>query len=183
MAARSKRAWGRSPFAGIARSGPWGRRSACQLSCLSAFPPGSGSARHSVRSSSLDHLADDAQAAWRQWRAPRAESPGMYGRTSWLQRKVRQRSGPVPGTARPLPDLGRRGLRNIAQQGDQRGPVRHAELAVSSRQVMLDGAETEEEPLGDRLRISAVGSRQDDLALPGRQLAQVSADPHRSRMP
>ncbi len=76
---------------------PGGRRSACQLSGLSAFPPGSGSPRHSVRSSSLDHLADDAQAGWRQWRAPRAESPGMYGRTSWLQRKLRQRSGPVPG--------------------------------------------------------------------------------------
>ena len=35
-----KRPAGRSPFAGIARIRSWGRRSACQLSGLSAFPPG-----------------------------------------------------------------------------------------------------------------------------------------------
>ena len=32
-----------------------------------------------LRSSSLDHLADDGQAARRRGRAPRAESPGMHG--------------------------------------------------------------------------------------------------------
>ena len=43
-----------------------GRRSAFQLSGLSAFSPGSGSPRHSVWPSSLDHLADNPHAAWRQ---------------------------------------------------------------------------------------------------------------------
>jgi hypothetical protein len=35
--------------------------------------------RRLVRSSSLDHLADDGQAARRRGRAPRPESPGMHG--------------------------------------------------------------------------------------------------------
>lgn len=48
---------------------------------------------------------------------------------------------------------------------------------------MLDRARTEEEPLGDGAGISAIGSGQDDLVLPGRQLAQVSAAPHRLSTP
>ncbi len=58
---------GWSPFAGIARIRSLGV-AVQPLSCpgLSAFPPGSGSPRHTVRSSSLDHLADDIHVAWRR---------------------------------------------------------------------------------------------------------------------
>ena len=46
---------------------PGGRRSASELSPASQpFLPGSGSPRHSVRSSSLDHLADNMHVAWRR---------------------------------------------------------------------------------------------------------------------
>ena len=62
---------------------PGGRRSASELSPASQpFLPAPGLPRHSVRSSSLDHLADDVHVAWRQGRAPRAESPACAGQTS-----------------------------------------------------------------------------------------------------
>jgi hypothetical protein len=50
---------------------------------LHSAPAGTAPASHRsetlVRSSSLDHLAEDTHAARRQGRAPRAESPGMHG--------------------------------------------------------------------------------------------------------
>jgi pimeloyl-ACP methyl ester carboxylesterase len=49
----------------------------------------------------------------------------------------------------------------VAQQGDQPDPVRHAELAVSSRQVVLDRAGTKAQLLGDGAGVGTVGSRQD----------------------
>jgi hypothetical protein len=48
--------------------------------------------------------------------------------------------------------------RSVAQQGDQRGPVRHTELAVSGRQVVLDGAGAEEQPLGNGVGIGGRSS-------------------------
>ena len=47
----------------------------------------------------------------------------------------------------------------VAQQGDQPGPVRHTELAVSSRQVVLDRAGTNAELPGDGAGVGTVGSR------------------------
>ena len=72
--------------------------------------------------------------------------------------------------------------RAVAQQGDQRGPVRYAELAVSGRQVMLDRAGTEEELLRNGPGVGTVSCRQDDIAFPGRQSAQVCGG-HHYRMP
>jgi len=40
--------------------------------------------------------------------------------------------------------------------------------------VVLDGAGAEEQPLGNGVGVGAVGSRQNDFAFPGRQLAKVS---------
>ena len=76
---RSKMPAARSPFVGIARIRSWGRRSACQLSRPLSLSSRHRVARHSVRSSSLDHVADTFHVAWRQRRPPRAESPGMHG--------------------------------------------------------------------------------------------------------
>ncbi len=70
---------GQSSFAGIARIRSWGRRSAFQLSGLSALPPDSGSPRHFVRSSSLDHLADALSGCMASLTHPRAESPAYMG--------------------------------------------------------------------------------------------------------
>jgi hypothetical protein len=64
----------------------------------------------------------------------------------------------------------------VVQQGDQRGPVRYAEFAVSGRQVVLDRAGTEEKLPRDGASAGTVNSRQHDIAFPGRQLAQVRSD-------
>ncbi len=67
---------------------PGGRRSASELS--PASPPGSGSPRRSVRSSSLDHLADDIHVAWRP--VTSAETPLRPGR-----RRSAGRTATIPG--------------------------------------------------------------------------------------
>jgi hypothetical protein len=93
---------GWSPFAGIARirllGSPFSLSAvrASQLSGPLSLPVATPVTRRLVRSSSLDHLADDAHAARRQRRAPRAKSPDMQSRTSCLRRKPGQRSGPYP---------------------------------------------------------------------------------------
>src|SRR3974377_1609806 len=80
MAARAKKPpAGGSPFAGLARirslGSPFSRPAVRPLSLPVATPV----TRRLVRSSSLDHLADDGQAARRRGRAPRGASPGLHG--------------------------------------------------------------------------------------------------------
>jgi hypothetical protein len=48
--------------------------------------------------------------------------------------------------------------------------------------VVLDRAGTEGKLPGNRAGIGAVSSRQDDIAFPGRQRAQVCSGDHHSRM-
>jgi hypothetical protein len=79
---------------------PGGRRSAAQLSGLSALPPGSGSPRPpfgpapSITSQTIFmlHAADDGR--------PEPKAPACTGQTSWLRRSLRQRSGPCTGALR-----------------------------------------------------------------------------------
>ena len=69
-----------------------------------SLPVATSVTRRLVRSSSLDHLADDTHAAQCHERAPRAGSPGLHGRTSCLRRKPGQRSGaPYPVPLRGVP--------------------------------------------------------------------------------
>ena len=67
------------PSPALPGSGPWG--SPFSLSAVQplSLPVATPVTRRLVRSSSLDHLADDGQAARRRGRAPRAESPGVHG--------------------------------------------------------------------------------------------------------
>ena len=88
---KEKRPAGWSPFAGIARI----RSSGVAVQPLScprplSLPPGSGSPRHSVRSSSLDHLADNFTLQAPMTDA-RVESPACTGQTSCFPRRPRPR--------------------------------------------------------------------------------------------
>ena len=65
-AARKKGLRGGLPSPVLPGSGPWGRRSASQLSRPLSLPVATPVTRRLVRSSSLDHLADNAQAARRR---------------------------------------------------------------------------------------------------------------------
>jgi hypothetical protein len=67
------------PSPALPGSGPWGSPFSLSAVRPLSLPVATPVTRRLVRSSSLDHLADDGQAARRQGRAPRAKSPGMHG--------------------------------------------------------------------------------------------------------
>jgi hypothetical protein len=79
MAAQSKRPAGWFPSADLARIRSLGIAVQPPAVRPLSLPVAIPVTRRLVRSSSLDHLADDGQAARRRRRAPRPESPGMHG--------------------------------------------------------------------------------------------------------
>ena len=87
------------PSPALPGSGPWGRRSAVAVRPLS-LPVATPVTRRLVRSSSLDHLADDGQTARRRDGRPGPKAPACTGRTSWL---LRTPHSPVSGGSPRLP--------------------------------------------------------------------------------
>lgn len=67
------------PSPALPGSGPWGSPSSLSAVRPLSRPVATPVTRRLVRSSSLDHLADNTDAARREGRAPRAERPGMHG--------------------------------------------------------------------------------------------------------
>jgi hypothetical protein len=83
-------------------SGPWGSPSSLSAVRPLSHPVATPVTRRLVRSSSLDHLADNTQAARRQGRAPRAERPRharAEHRVSGASSGTDPAPYPVPSTA------------------------------------------------------------------------------------
>ena len=124
------------PSPALPGSGPWGRRSAVAVRPLS-LPVATPVTRRLVRSSSLDHLADDGQTARRRGRAPRAESPGMPG-PDVLAPANSSRSGQRQKPAAAVSGLSRIGFRHARPSSppmECRDWARPAHSAATARRL------------------------------------------------
>jgi hypothetical protein len=85
------------PSPALPGSGPWGSPFSLSAARPLSRPVATPVTRRLVRSSSLDHLADDTHAARRRRRAPRAESPGVHRPNVMSPAQAKAAGGPIPG--------------------------------------------------------------------------------------
>jgi hypothetical protein len=104
MAARSKDGpRGGLPSPALPGSGSWGSPFSLSAVRPLSLPAATPVTRRLVRSSSLDRLADNTQAARRRGRASRPKAPACTGPNVVSLRKPRRRSGDVPGALYSVP--------------------------------------------------------------------------------
>jgi hypothetical protein len=111
------------PSPALPGSGPWGSPTSLSAVRPLSRPVATPVTRRLVRSSSLDHLADNTHAARRHGRTPRAESPGMHGPNVVSPAQAQAPIRPVPGVQYGV--LGRQPrparLRTVRVSGGTRG--------------------------------------------------------------
>ena len=130
------------PSPALPGSGPWGRRAACQLPGLSAFPPGLrvSPALGSVQLPRSPRRRNSGCRA--PWRAPRDESPDMHGPNDMAPAHVTaaiRPPGPVPCTTFPAAVSGVEN-RSISRQPPvslRATPYRRENSGGTARDVVL----------------------------------------------